>query len=251
MIFYFSGTGNSEYIANIISEDLNDEIIDISNDLSIMKTYYSDKPYIFVVPAYAYRMPRIVEEFIMNRIFKGCKDIYVIMTCGAGTGGAHYFAKKLFEKKEMILKGFSSIVMPDNYIVLYNPTSNEEAINIIKEGKEKAKSLAQYIIDKKDFPSSNSNILNNMISNYGNELFYKFFVSADGFSVNEDCIHCLKCVEVCPLNNIKYINKEIVYQNQCTHCMACINSCPKEAIVYKNKTKNRNHYHLHKINNKL
>lgn len=251
MILYFSGTGNSEYIAEVLNQYLNDEIINIGKELNIIKSYSSNKPYVFVVPAYAYRMPRIVEEFINNRMFNGNKNVYVVMTCGANTGNAHVYAKKLFDAKEMSFKGFYDIVMPDNYIVLYNPTNNEEALDIIRNSKKEAEHLVEYIINNECFPSKKENVINHMMSKYGNEMFYKYFVTSKGFLVNDDCVHCLKCVNVCPLDNIKYINKEIVYFDQCTHCMACINSCPKEAIEYKKKTKNRNHYHLHKIKDKI
>lgn len=247
MILYFSGTGNSEYLAQILAKQLNDEIINIGKELNIMNSYYSDSPYIFVLPTYAYRMPRVVEEFIIQRQFKGNQNVYVVLTCGASIGNAYQCAKDLFESKNMDFKGLTPIVMPDNYIVMYNPTSNEEAIDIIENGKTEVLGLLEYILNNKDFPVVKETLMNRLMSKYGNELFYKYMVNDKGFKVNDSCIHCLKCVEGCPLDNIKYINKEIVFQNYCTHCMACINFCPKEAIVYKNSTKKRNHYHLKKI----
>ena len=48
------------------------------------------------------------------------------------------------------------------------------------------------------------------------------------------CIGCGKCVELCPLNNIRLENGKPVWGKHCTHCMACICYCPKEAIEYGN-----------------
>ena len=247
MILYFSGTGNSQYIAEIMNKELKDEILNITDEFKSIKTYQSNKPYIFVLPTYCYRIPRIIEEFIKQREFKGNKQVYIILTCGDSIGNAYKYAKKLIKDKNMIFKGLTSIIMPENYIALFQTPSHDEALDIVQKGKEKALTIIDYIKKEQDLPVIKDNVIGEILSGIGNEFFYKVIVNDKGFTVNDSCIHCLKCVELCPLDNIKYINKELVFQNHCTHCMSCINSCPKEAIVYKNRTQNKNHYHLKKI----
>ena len=58
------------------------------------------------------------------------------------------------------------------------------------------------------------------------------------------CIGCGKCVELCPLNNIRLENGKPVWGKNCTHCMACICYCPKEAIEYGEKSKGKPRYHV-------
>lgn len=62
MIFCFSGTGNSRYLANRIAEALSDTVIDLNtkikaNDHTPVQT---DSNVIVVAPTYAWRIPRIV-----------------------------------------------------------------------------------------------------------------------------------------------------------------------------------------------
>ena len=244
MILYFSGTGNSQFIAEILNEKLNDEIINIENNLNDIKTYQSDKPYIFVLPTYAYRIPRIIEEFIKQNTFSNNQNVYIVLTCGASTGNAYKYAKSLIEDKKMKFRGLSSIVMPENYIALFPIPDNDKALKIIEKGKEDALKLADNIITQKDFPIMKDTIIGELLSNQVNEIFFRYIVNDKGFKINDDCIHCLKCVEICPLNNI---SKELVFLGHCTHCMRCICSCPKEAIVYKNRTQKKNHYLLKKV----
>ena len=64
MILYFSGTGNSKYVAERMAEDTQEEVLDLfqrikNNDCSQLK---SDKPWVIVVPTYAWRIPHIVEK---------------------------------------------------------------------------------------------------------------------------------------------------------------------------------------------
>ena len=39
-----------------------------------------------------------------------------------------------------------------------------------------------------------------------NPVFYRFFVKAEAFRATDSCIGCGKCVELCPLNNIRLEN---------------------------------------------
>jgi len=246
MIFYFTGTGNSQYIAEVINETLNDQIIFINEELKENKNevYHSKEPYVFVVPTYAYRIPRVIETFILNHQFKGNQDIYFILTCGANIGNASQYGEKLAESQNMNYKGMASIVMPENYIAMFTTPSNEEARTIIQAGKQEALKIARVIKAQQSLPSKKKTLLGGVLSTVVNPCFYRLFVSDKGFQVNDDCIHCLKCVNICPLQNIHEQNGKIEFLHHCTHCMACISSCPKEAIIYKNRTQKKNHYYL-------
>ena len=66
MIFCFSGTGNSRYIAGRITEAIRDEITDLNikikeNDSSPVRT---GRDVIIVAPTYAWRIPRIVSDWL-------------------------------------------------------------------------------------------------------------------------------------------------------------------------------------------
>lgn len=59
---------------------------------------------------------------------------------------------------------------------------------------------------------------------------------SDKLRVDEDkCIGCGKCEKLCPMNNIKVVDKKVVQNNQCTMCYRCINNCPKQAMTLLGK----------------
>lgn len=58
------------------------------------------------------------------------------------------------------------------------------------------------------------------------------------------CIGCGKCVQLCPLNNIRLDKDKPVWGSNCTHCMACICYCPKEAIEYGKRSVGKPRYHF-------
>lgn len=234
MILYFSGTGNSEYVAKRIGKEVNDEIVNLfqkikENDFSEM---HSNRPWVIVVPTYAWRIPRIVQKWIENTVFTGNHDMYFIMTCGGDIGNAGNYLEKLCKKKNMNYMGCIGILMPENYIALFATPPQEMALQIIKQAEPIINQSILYIKNGDKLPQTDISFTDKINSGIINDLFYPIFVHAKKFYATDTCISCNKCSNICPLNNIHIENGKPVWGNTCTHCMACICNCPKEAIEY-------------------
>lgn len=246
MIIYFSGTGNSRYLAMLLSQQLKEECINSSEYMrrNEFGVFHSDKPYIFVFPTYAYRMPHIFEEFIQNSFFEGNKKAYFIMSCGADTGNSVQYIRKLCQEKNLEFMGLEPIVMPDNYVVMYAPTSEKEVPAIIQKASSQVLAISKPIHEQKKLKELSISVIDKIKSGKTNDLFYKFFVSANKFYATDACVSCGLCQQNCPLNNIELVNGKPKWSDSCTHCLACIGSCPKKAIEYGKGTKNRTPYYL-------
>ena len=221
MILYFSGTGNSEYAAKRIGRELDDEVVCLfekirSRDFTKM---HSDRPWIIVTPTYAWRIPRIIQEWLMKTALAGNRDIYFVMTCGGSIGNSGKYLRKLSDSKHM--KESLEIIQRAEQTI-------NEAILTIKNGK----AFSRPAVTFQD--RMNSGIVNN--------LFYPVFVHAKKFYAADTCISCGKCAKICPLNNIRMENRKPVWGKNCTHCMACICHCPTEAIEYGKHSKGKPRY---------
>ena len=248
MILYFTGTGNSRYVARKIAEEINDEVVSINQ---LIKQESKDelisinKPFIFVCPTYAWRLPKVVTEFIRKTKFSGSNKVYFIMTCGEDTAKAINYIQKLCDDKGWELKGMAEIKMPENYIALFPIPDKETSKKIIQESDKLIYKISSDIRNENNFNIIAPSGLNGTIkSGITNIAFYKFIVHAKGFYSTNQCIGCGKCVNLCPLNNISLKNEKPTWKNKCTHCMACICGCPTKAIEYKNKTQNKERYYL-------
>lgn len=244
MILYFSATGNSEYVANQISKELKDDTLNLlkkirTKDFSSM---YSKKPWIIVCPTYAWRIPRIVQEWFKNTKFTGNQTIYFVMTCGDSIGNASAYLHKLCKAKGLRYYGCIPIVMPDNYLVLFKPPTQKEAVEIIKKSESSIHKAALFIKSKRPYKPSKISFTDKLSSSIVNDLFYPFFVHDKKFYATDACISCGKCEQVCPTKNITLQNGKPVWKHHCTHCMACICRCPKHAIEYGKRSKGLERY---------
>lgn len=244
MVLYFSGTGNSRYVAKKIAEACGDEIISINKRLKEhdCSPVFSEKPLVFAGPVYAGRLPRVMEEYIRKTDFTGTKHAYFIATCAQTPWITVEYAEKLCKEKSFSLLGFSSIVMPQGYVAGGGTQPKQVNDKILSEAEPKILNIANAIRDKQPLPDEQPGKA--IMSRLLNPIMYSMMISAKGFSVTDKCTGCGKCVTRCPLNNVKLVNDKPVWGKDCTHCMACIAGCPAEAIEYGKKTQGKTRYYL-------
>ena len=247
MIFYFSGTGNSQLAALRLAELVeDDEIVSINRCLKAGKRaeFRSARPLVFVAPTYCWRMPKVVERWIMDTGFEGSRDAYFILTCGGDCGNAAAYAEKLCGEKGLRFCGLAQVVMPENYLALFPTPDEAECKTIVERAMPRIAELAEQIRDGKCFAKLSVSLGGKLESGPVNPLFYMFFVHDKGFSASERCISCGKCAARCPLNDIEMVEGKPQWRGNCTHCMACIGGCPTGAIAYKANSKGRNQYYI-------
>lgn len=246
MIFYFSGTGNSQLAAKQVAEITADEVVFINPLLrdEERRTFCSKRPLVFVAPTYAWRLPRVVERWIRQTRFEGSREAYFILTCGGGCANAAAYAQKLCANKGLRFCGLASVVMPENYVAMFQTPSEAESRSITEKAKPEIAALAGRIQRGETFPQEAVSFGGRLLSGPVNALYYPLVVHDRGFTVSDGCISCTKCAQRCPLGNIDMVNGRPVWKGNCTHCMACIGGCPTEAIEYKSNSKGKRRYYI-------
>lgn len=244
MIIYFSGTGNSRHIAKRIANSLGDEAISLNDKIKKKDTepIEVNGRLIIVTPTYAWRIPRIVNDWIKSTKLSNVKGVWFVMSCGGEIGNAAKFNRELCDEKGFDYMGSAQVLMPENYIALFDTPSVDEARKIVNEAEPIIDKIIKAIADGKEFPKPRNNAYDRFISAPVNKVFYPLCVKAKAFHTNEKCVGCGKCAELCPLNNISLKNGKPIWGNDCTHCMACISYCPTGAIEYGKKSAKKPRY---------
>ena len=246
MIFYFSGTGNSNYVAKRIADALGDEILNLndrikSGDTSPIET---GERVIIVTPTYAWRIPRVVRDWLRKTELRGAKQVWFVMTCGSEIGNADRYNRELCTEKAISCMGTAQIVMPENYIAMFSAPQADEARQIVAKAEPDIDRAIDAIQANQPFAPTRNNLYDRFMSGPVNPIFYKFFVKADAFTVSDACIGCGQCAKRCPMNNVTLKDGKPVWGRNCTHCMACICYCPVSAIEYGKKSVGQPRYHF-------
>lgn len=205
---------------------------------------HSEKPFIICAPVYVCEIPRFMTKFLKKLSFTGSKDVYFILTSGGYCGPSGLLLKKIFKKKKMICHGHAEFKMPRNYVASdsYPMLEKEEVEKRIKSSYKQLEQVAADILAGNKLKARHVFLFETIITVPFNPIWCKFKLKAKDFYVEDSCVGCGKCERLCPLNNIKIVDKKPVWSEQCTHCMACIGNCPVKAIQYGEITKNKEPY---------
>ena len=252
MVLYFSGTGNSRYLARRIAEGLDMPLYDLNACIKAGNTapVQTGRDVVLVTPTYAWRIPRVVSEWLGKTELTGVERIWFVMDCGSEIGNAAGYNRQLAAQKQLQYMGTAQIIMPENYIAMFNAPQKEQAKSIVEQAEPALQKVLTQLKAGQEFPPPRDNLYDRFMSGPVNPVFYRFFVKAEAFRATDACIGCGKCVELCPLNNIHLENGTPVWGKNCTHCMACICYCPKEAIEYGKKSKGKPRYHFEALEKK-
>lgn len=246
MVLYFTGTGNSRHVAEEIAESTSDELVSINQRLREGDTspLCSKRPFVFVGPVYAGRLPRVMIQNIEATDFSGCQDVYFVATCAETSYITEQYVRKLAEKKNFHLLGFHSIIMPQSWITGGVSQPREVNDQIAANAESDIHQTIEWITEGKAFPEERPGT--SFMSRCLNPLMYMALMGTKKFKVSDVCIHCGSCAMRCPLGNIQMQNGKPVWGKNCTKCCACIGGCPVDAIEYGTVTAGKTKYYYGK-----
>ena len=204
MILYFSGTGNSNYVAKRIADALGDALVNLNDRIKASDTssVETGERVIIVTPTYAWRIPRVVRDWLRKTELRGAKQAWFVMTCGSEIGNADKYNRELCTEKSVACMGTAQIVMPENYIAMFSAPQADKARQIVAKAEPDIDRAIAAIQANQPFAPTRNNLYDRFMSGPVNPIFYKFFVKANAFTVSDACIGCGQCAKRCPMNNV-------------------------------------------------
>lgn len=246
MILWFSGCGNSQFVAEELARLTGDRISRI-NPLEEHPSLCleSDEALGFVCPVYAWAVPRLVEDYVTRISMEGTPAYcYLACTCGDNLGKTPELFAKTLKRKGLSLDAAFGFVMPETYINLkgFNLDTPENERRKIEAVKKHLPEVAQHIVKREKVVDVVRGKVPWITSHVVNPLFYGLLITDRKFHVNDACIHCGNCEKSCPLGNIAMKDGIPVWQGNCTNCMSCYHHCPKNAIHFGKATLGKGQY---------
>lgn len=247
MLFYFSGTGNTRWVAEFLAQELNDRLRFIPDEIG------GDMHYVlkdgerlgFVFPCYGWGVPPFVERFIEQVKIDNVDYLYFVTTCGDDTGlTAEIFCDDVEQKGWSCNLGYA-VQMPESYVCLpgFDVDPKEKEQQKLISAITRMNQIVDDVLDKRGgfdtIPGGFAWVKSRIIRPF----FNRFLVSAKYFKTNGACVGCGKCVQACPYQNIQLNhNNQPEWSNTCVQCLHCYHQCPVHAIEWGVFTKNKGQY---------
>lgn len=256
MLFYFTGTGNSKWVANQLAQQLKDDVISINQLLKSEATPYqfnvpANDRVILVFPIYSWGIPTPIRLFL-DRVqwqWEGERRLFAVATCGDNAGLANKMLAEKLAEQSIKLVSFHTVSMPNCYILMpgFDVDKEEVAKAKVTAAPERIKLIAKAIQEErqvKDLYAKGS------LAWVKSRLIYPGFMKSahhTQYYTTASCTHCGLCEKLCPMNNITLTNGTPQWKDQCVQCMACIQRCPSRAIEYGKVTQGKGRYSFEQL----
>ena len=231
MILYFSGTGNSLYVARSLAQALGDSLRHINNAPADLT---QEKVVGLVYPVYTYDAPAAVKTFTDTLVLNKDAYVFIIATCGSTPGNAILSVKQRVEKNGASVAYSRIVSMPDCSAPAMNNNPHDQ-LNKLEPVPALLKQMTADIQARKhDLQHAKCTAMGTIMNT---RAMQPIGIAAVRQHVNEDkCIGCSICTKVCPMENIVIQDKKALIGDRCTQCLACVHFCPQQAMEIRHKT---------------
>ena len=231
-IFYYTGTGNSLYIAKQLSKDIY-SIPKLINDDNLV---FEDQEIGIVCPLYCHMPPVTVQEFLAKVTFKA-KYFFVIFTYGNRKCDAYEWMDQYLNSCNIKCDYLDSIKMVDNYLPSFD--MNEQ----MKMDKQIDQQIQRVINNVKQQKLGYEKTTDEEKQHHLKimQMFKESPELFDGslIKVGDNCIGCGTCQKVCPKGKYSIIDgKAYRKPGSCDNCQGCAQNCPTKTIIPGSGDKN-------------
>jgi ferredoxin len=248
-IYYFSGTGNSLYVARELKRRLPDTYLQPVLSTNKTENIAPQSERIgLVFPIYLSSIPDPIRTIIDYINLQPEQYLFAVTTNCGYPGRVDYLLSKTLKERGLKLNYYASLKMLAN-----NPTglmpaylankkwaeqSNEIiALSILPGLQRQLESIADDLTGKVNNidPDIHLSLPRRALLSITERISPRNSTKTIAFSVDHDCNSCGTCERVCPADKVilsdgkpKWLNEK-----QCFFCYACFNFCPRQAILVK------------------
>ena len=242
VMIYFSGTGNSRYIAEQFAKRMHIKTYSIEQNVDFDTLLVNEDTIAVCYPIYGSCVPGIMRKFVEKyKTHFIRKKLIIFCTQMLFSGdGARAFARLLKGCDERVLYA-EHFLMPNNICNFFLfPITERERIKKPEKALKKldlvCTDIQNGIVKKRGW-----NAFSTLLGKTQNIAYPKMERKGKSpFRTDETCTGCGLCVKSCPAHNLALVNGRVIQKNNCTLCYRCVNLCPKQSCtVYLHKKPKR------------
>ncbi|MDD4762235.1 MAG: EFR1 family ferrodoxin [Sphaerochaetaceae bacterium] len=236
-VYWFSGTGNSYYVASKLASSLPDCTLCRIEKHPGFSVIEPSEIVGIVLPVYFGGPPAMIKAFIKEQIPKVSEHIEYLFIVYTHGGLPLYVApimERLLASANVGCSYATGIKMVDSYVPLFKiPDTNTQ--DAVYERADKQIAMIADDIAGQSIKVPTRPILSNLYQRYWDHHIKKYPAGDNRFIVSEACTKCGQCVLRCPAGNITLHEQSIKYHHACEQCFGCYHCCPAHAISFTKK----------------
>lgn len=241
VVFYFSGTGNTWWVADRIIRQLDASNINASavsmDTLTPKKADWWIKTadlVLFGWPVYTSYLPQPVSRFIdALPVLEKPKHVHVFCTQMIYSGDGAWTAHSRLKEKGLLVDTAEHFNMPSNMSMYHTffGTPTEKAVKkILSTAETEVQRYVERLLEGRQGIKGRHGRLLGSLQRVPFRPFQKSAARRMGVDTAR-CTGCGLCAKLCPVGNIS-LSQMPVFMDRCANCLRCYAFCPVSAVTY-------------------
>jgi flavodoxin/ferredoxin len=249
-IVYFSGTGNTAWVAQRLAEKLRARgvattVVSCEETPAAQLDVAAWDVLGIAFPVQSSFAPSIFRTYL-EQIPPSDKPLFAVTTAGYWAGDTAWYAAQPLARQGYQLFLCANVLMPNNFFIpkmdVLPVTPPERIPRVLERATRRVTRFAERI-HKQDRHIEGTGIIGRLggalqrwsYSNFESKMLARF-------SADETCTGCSWCARHCPTQSWELRDGKAHFRDRCIFCMRCYNFCPLQAIQATDKTWNRKKY---------
>ncbi len=245
-IYYFSGTGNSLFVARELQKRIPDcQLVPLVSLLGLPRVRSTATTVGFVFPVHALTIPVAVKWFVRDADFSSAEYLFAVATRVGTVFRGFGKMDRLLRRQGRQLNAHFVLNMCNNEArhESYQVPSEEDLRRVEREVLKRLNVIQacvnERMSNREQDRSHTIDFSHNPVQNFFSEKLVLLGMEASErvggvnyFYADEKCVGCGLCERVCLSGKIVMQNGQPVWSKQtfCYMCFACLNYCPHQAV---------------------
>lgn len=242
-IFYYTGTGNSLWVARLLAGRLGDAGVASMSGRMGGESAAGSSIVGLVFPVHIWGVPGRVVRFSEELGVMPGAYVFSVAVNGGQVSNTLVQLENILAARGVKLSAGFDVRMPSNYIPLGGPGPVERQRELFSRAERRVDEIASIVGRRSTLPVEKGPLWQRLLFTAAYRMTLSRVPAMDKrFLADTSCNSCGICERVCPAGNVTLVEGRPVWGHRCQQCFSCLQWCPQEAIQYGPRTRKYQRY---------